>query len=193
MTNKSIAGAYYLEGVRETGSGIKLNEDGSFYFFFSYGALDKQGSGNYTITDSKVILNSRPRPLSDFVLTTSKHTAKKNLQIKITDKNPIFLDRVVCKAVSGKESETVETNSEGEITFTLKSADTIYIYHPIFSDRLSPFIPPVNGDNYFEFKIDPAIMEIFCNNLILNFEDGKLTGPHPLLNPQEVYNYVKAY
>ena len=35
QTAAPIAGQYYLEGVRETASGFKLNEDSSFEFFFS--------------------------------------------------------------------------------------------------------------------------------------------------------------
>ena len=43
---KNITGEYYLQGVIETASGFKLNDDSTFEFFFSYGALDRYGSGN---------------------------------------------------------------------------------------------------------------------------------------------------
>ena len=44
----SPAGEYYLRGVMETAAGFKLNEDSTFQFFFSYGALDRQGRGKWT-------------------------------------------------------------------------------------------------------------------------------------------------
>ena len=59
---ENIAGAYYLQGVMETGSGFKLNKDSSFQFFYSYGALDRYGSGKWKLENHKIILNSKPYP-----------------------------------------------------------------------------------------------------------------------------------
>ena len=41
----TVAGEYYLQGVMETASGFKLNEDSTFQFFFMYGAMDRVGEG----------------------------------------------------------------------------------------------------------------------------------------------------
>ena len=54
----SIAGEYYLEGVMETASVIQLNPDFTFKFFYSYGALDRYGSGKWAIEDNIIELNS---------------------------------------------------------------------------------------------------------------------------------------
>ncbi len=43
----AVEGIYYLENVMETASGFKLNEDNTFEFFFSQGALDRTGSGTW--------------------------------------------------------------------------------------------------------------------------------------------------
>jgi hypothetical protein len=40
----NITGVYNLRGVMEMASGFKLNNDSSFEFYFSYGALDRYGS-----------------------------------------------------------------------------------------------------------------------------------------------------
>ncbi len=37
---KNITGEYALTGVMEAGSAFKLNDDSSFEFYFSYGALN---------------------------------------------------------------------------------------------------------------------------------------------------------
>ena len=66
-TNTAI-GEYYLSGVMETASGFKLNPDSTFQFFFSYGALDRMGSGKWVAKANEVILDSKPRPLHDFAL-----------------------------------------------------------------------------------------------------------------------------
>ena len=104
----------------------------------------------------------------------------------------MFMDEVNCKVVAAEQSEVSETNDSGEAAFKIKSADTIFIYHPIFSDRASAFIPKNKTANYFEFKIEPSIMEIFCDSLVLEMKDGKLVGNHPLLDAGKEYEYVKG-
>ena len=47
-TQGALAGEYHLEGVMETGSGLLLREDGTFEWFFTYGALDLGARGKWT-------------------------------------------------------------------------------------------------------------------------------------------------
>ena len=47
-TQGTLAGEYHLEGVMETGSGLLLREDGTFEWFFTYGALDLGARGKWT-------------------------------------------------------------------------------------------------------------------------------------------------
>ena len=44
----ALAGEYHLEGVMETGSGLRLNQDGTFDWYFTYGALDLAARGKWT-------------------------------------------------------------------------------------------------------------------------------------------------
>jgi hypothetical protein len=44
----ALAGEYQLDGVMETGSGLLLRADGSFEWYFSYGALDLGARGKWT-------------------------------------------------------------------------------------------------------------------------------------------------
>ena len=43
----ALAGEYRLDGVMETGSGLRLQADGSFEWYFSYGALDLGANGTW--------------------------------------------------------------------------------------------------------------------------------------------------
>jgi hypothetical protein len=43
----SLAGEYHLEGVMETGSGLRLGDDGTFDWYFTYGALDLRARGKW--------------------------------------------------------------------------------------------------------------------------------------------------
>src|SRR5438477_12312076 len=61
-----LTGVYNLRGVMEMASGFKLNKDSSFEFYFSYGALDRYGSGKWSLINNKIVFNSKPYPGNDF-------------------------------------------------------------------------------------------------------------------------------
>ena len=85
-TNTAI-GEYYLSGVMETASGFKLNPDSTFQFFFSYGALDRSGSGTWKQEGNNIIFNSKAGT-NGFALVNSNTVNNDRLTIKITDANP---------------------------------------------------------------------------------------------------------
>ena len=53
----SLAGEYHLDGVMETGSGLLLRDDGSFEWFFTYGALDLGARGKWKREGDTVVLH----------------------------------------------------------------------------------------------------------------------------------------
>ena len=53
----SLAGEYHLDGVMETGSGLLLRDDGSFEWFFTYGALDLGARGKWKREGDTVVLD----------------------------------------------------------------------------------------------------------------------------------------
>ena len=53
-----LTGEYFLQGVREMASGFLLKEDNTFQFFFSYGALDRHGSGRWEAKNDVLFFNS---------------------------------------------------------------------------------------------------------------------------------------
>jgi hypothetical protein len=63
----SLAGRYYLSGVREVGSELLLKQDGSYKWALSYGAMDQQSQGTWKVQDGKVVLTSQAlKPLRPF-------------------------------------------------------------------------------------------------------------------------------
>src|SRR4030095_4396775 len=91
QTTSSMQGEYYLRGVMETASGFKLNADSSFQFFYSYGALDRYGSGTWKQTNNTIILNSRPQPPKDLALIKSEKSPGDVVTIRIVDNNELIL------------------------------------------------------------------------------------------------------
>ena len=191
MTDKDLAGEYYLEGVMEVGSGILLKDDYTFQMFFSYGALDKTGEGTWKKQGDSVILNSGPRPASDFKMISSKKKGN-GITIQVSDPNTNILRYMACR-LSGKDfSDTLEANQDGLIHSDRKSADSIGLVHQMFSDRICYFDISKSEDNYFEFTIERWILNIYCENLVFTIHDGYLEGKHPLLDPDKEYTFRKS-
>jgi hypothetical protein len=187
---QNITGEYYLHGVMETGSGFKLSADSGFQFFFSYGALDRYGKGKWSLkNDSIVILNSNKRPPFDFRLEKNSTTTEKNITIQVDDANKNIL-RYVQGFIKTKSGEVpFEMNNAGIAQLKNEPIDSIGLVFTICPDRYSVF-PVSNNNNYFLFKIEPWIAEVFFENFILKFSDNMLTGKHPLLEGKE-YSYEK--
>lgn len=53
-----VAGHYYLQGVRETGSELLLRPDGRFDWYITYGAVDQTARGTWTRTGDTVELRA---------------------------------------------------------------------------------------------------------------------------------------
>ena len=59
QVDAALAGEYQLAGVMETGSGLLLRADGTFEWYFSYGALDLAARGDWSRTGDVVELAAR--------------------------------------------------------------------------------------------------------------------------------------
>ena len=181
---EKIAGTYYLQRVRETASGFKLNPDGTFQFFFTYGALDRYGIGAFVIQDEKVILQSRPWSGRDFALINSD-TSGRGITVKITDKNPAFQKRVFASLKNGEDGSFQTPDTRGEMHFPDNEAGMITLAFEFVPERFT-FFPVENKEhNYFEFRFEPWIMEVFFNSFPLKVKRNVLLGKHPLLRGEE--------
>jgi hypothetical protein len=193
MTSPSpatLAGVYYLHGVKETASGIKLNPDGSFQFFFSYGALDRSGSGTWTLQDDTVYLNSRPWSGLDFALMSAS-TSGNGITVRINDRNPMFYQHVFASLLNGADGSWRAPDKRGEIHFDVRDASSITLVFEFCPERFSTFPVTTTESNYFEFRLEPWVMEVFFSQFPLKAKKNVLLGRHPLLRGNE-YIYEKS-
>jgi hypothetical protein len=58
VPRERVAGDYQLQGVMETGSGLRLSPDGTYRFFLSYGIIDEKDEGPWRIDGAAVVLSS---------------------------------------------------------------------------------------------------------------------------------------
>ena len=186
---QDLTGEYSMEGKREMVSIIKINEDSTFNFYFAYGAADRYANGYWSQSGKTMVLNTPEKTEPDFILVESKHSSSKKFAIKITDANKQVLP-YVSAFVKGKKTELQErANGEGEIEFSNADIDTIYLHHEIWSN--DPVAIPVDDKkkNYFEFRINPDIVNVVFKDIVLTPGDNELVGSHPLMEGE--FHFVK--
>ncbi|MGV3601410.1 MAG: hypothetical protein ACO1N1_09410 [Dyadobacter fermentans] len=189
QTTDSIPGEYHLQGVMETASAILLKPDSTFEIYFSYGAMDRQGNGKWAFKDGNIILNSRPKPERDFALVTSKTVSDEFITVRIVDSNeqvlPFF--ETVVKTADGEKYGKI--SHEGVFRTPKTKTTGIDLFFTLAPERFTSF-PVQSDDNYFEFRIEPWIMEIFVEHVVLKIDQDGLRGEHPLLKG-DAFSYEK--
>ncbi len=190
VAQATVAGEYYLRGVTEVGSGFLLKPDSTFQFFFSYGALDREGSGTWQLKDKEIILNSRKRPEHDFALITSKRTGDDFITVRIVDSNSLLLRYVFAKLDFADTVVEEMTNNKGEIRFPKKEIKKLSLIFQFCPEKISEF----NLDrehNYFEFRFEPWLAEYFFSDFHLKLDGKDMKGKHPMLDEKE-YSFIKT-
>jgi hypothetical protein len=186
---QNVAGEYYLQGVMETASGFKLDRDSTFQFFFSYGALDRYGSGKWSMSNNKIILNSKAYPGKDFKLVNSVNKNDHSVTVQIENSNPNVYRWVHCLVPTEDGDTLFDATSDGIIQLP-SNTDTIRLVSEFCSERISSFAVDKTKFNYFTFNFEPWAAEVFFKNFELQFVTDHLEGKHPLLQ-DKIYEYVK--
>ena len=188
-TNKTVAGEYYLKAVREMASGFKLNADSTFEFFFSYGALDRGGSGNYYQTDGKILFISKPGS-EGFALNNSSKVNEGKVTIKIIEPNSIFRSHVQALLKSGEKQSEEFSDNDGTISFPKQQVDSITLIFEFCPDKPFTFSNNNKDHNYFEFRFENDILDVIFNKLSFTLTEEGFEGQHPLLK-KGIYHFEK--
>ncbi|MEP6595213.1 MAG: hypothetical protein ABJA71_04665 [Ginsengibacter sp.] len=189
LKNK-IAGVYSLEGVMETASGFKLNEDSTFEFYYSYGALDRYGSGKWSIKNDSIVLNSKPFPGKDFKITDSVLMKNNSTTIKIKNQNTALYRFVYCFFKTPRGDTLLNADRNGIIILPNKT-DTINLLFELSAERVSAFLIDNSKYNSYTFSFEPWAVEVFFKRFALLYSHDHLEGRHPLLEDKK-YIYTKT-
>jgi hypothetical protein len=90
------AGDYYLQGVREVGSQIRLSANGKFEYFLSYGSEDQSVSGRWRKEGKFIVLEAAPLPEPSFT------TVKLSPELDRIDDKDAPPDMAMVKIVSSQ-------------------------------------------------------------------------------------------
>ncbi len=190
QAQSSIEGEYYLEGVMETASGFKLMADGHFEFFFSYGALDRQGSGKWRMDGNQVILASQEETPAMFTLVKSEAGDSNFITIKIKEENVIFASAVYAALQTNNIQTNPQKASKGYIKIPWQPADSLVLFFEFAPEKIGRFPIQATGARYMEYSFHPSALDVYFHNIRLKITDNGLSGQHPLLK-EGVYQFIK--
>lgn len=186
---KNIEGEYVLEGVREIAAAFKLNSDSTFEFYFSYGALDRYGSGKWAIDKDNIIFTGKPSPGKDYKLVNTSATNRDFPVLKIEDKNTYLYRLVYCRLLSPQHDTIIPFNDNGVLNLPY-AADSIQLLSDLCPEKAPSFTLQSKPLTY-TFNFEPWIPEVFFNGNTFHYEDGFFEGSFPLLQSGRMYRFVK--
>jgi hypothetical protein len=188
----NIPGEYYLTGVHEMGCGIKLNEDNTFEFFFSYGALDRHGYGNWLLNDnSEVILNSDYENQVPFTITAEQKKSHTGIKIYFPNYNKALLNETTIKVYADNTEEEQVAGAQDNFHFNATSIDKMIVTCLFYYDNPATLIPADNSNNYFELAANQSLALVHFKNIIFKADGATLNGILHIFDDTKVMQFVK--
>jgi hypothetical protein len=175
----SPLGEYYLQGEMEMAGGFKLDSNGRFQFFYSYGALDRQASGTWEKEGDSLILNSEPKGVQDFLLTGSKKNLGNQMTLLISGAPPQLLTYISARVKSKGKEFSAAANDKGQIVLPVGQADSIVLQFQWCPEKASRFAVSNIGHNHFSFRMLPTITDVVFDRFTLAITSQEIFGPLP--------------
>lgn len=181
-TNDSIAqkppvGEYFFNR-QELASGFRFNPNGTFEFFYSYGASDRTARGTFTVIADTIKLKSDKEPGKDIHID-KQYKKGKGYMITCNAPNKVLLMYMQCIVVNGDQQEVFEANNEGVISFEIARCDKLYISCNVFPDIPTLIKDENNDNNRFEVTLLPIVQEVSFKGIDLKIEDDSTISCYP--------------
>lgn len=173
INNVPLAGTYVLTGLREMAGAFRLEAEGRFSFFYSYGAVDRNAEGRYTTEGNIIKLKSSKEPGKDFSVA-EQSTRSNGWQISVRDANSYLASMVRCLCVTGENQEWLATDSGGIISNDGPVPEKIYLQHELFPDVFTQ-IKDGNGQyNEFIVTLNPSLVQVSFTGIDLTCDGDTL-------------------
>jgi hypothetical protein len=153
----SLVGTYD-GGEMEIAAGLELRADGRFRYALSYGALDEEAAGTWTVSGSQVLLTSNRVAAPRFVLVSRSRSGDGVLQIGLDvpkGLSPQYFDAVITS--TNGQTERQQLSDDGlSWRFTSASVPTsIRMLFSVFNVISEPIqVDPSSGYS-LRFRFEP--------------------------------------
>jgi len=187
---KTIDAAYRLTGIHDMAAGFRFKPDGTFEFYYIYGASDRNATGNYTINGDTIQLKSDKEAGKDFTVSQQSKKGSK-YKIVVSEKNKYLLKHIIAVAMTGDKENVFESDENGVIEIDLKSCDKIYMQHQFFPDALSLIKDESNTNNYFEVILNPSLQQVSFKGIDFFIDGDELHCLSNYFMPFDNITFVK--
>lgn len=155
--SRSLAGTYD-GGQMEMATGLELKPDGHFNYVLSYGALDEEATGTWTVSGDRVLLTSNPVNPPRLAMISRGRGPDGVLQVSLDVPRGVsrqLFDALITDA-SGQIQKKQLTDDGLSVPFTRASAPTsIRLIFPVFSVAGEPVpLDPASG-YVLHFRFEP--------------------------------------
>ncbi|MEP7171543.1 MAG: hypothetical protein ABI855_19385 [Bacteroidota bacterium] len=190
FSQKNMEANYRLTGIHDMAAGFQFKNDGTFEFYYIYGASDRNAKGTYLIIGDTIKLKSDKEAGKDFTITQQSKKGSK-YKVAVIEKNQYLLKHVIAVVVADEKENVFESDEIGEIEIDLKHCDKIYLQHQLFPDALTQIKDSTNNNNYFEVTLNPSLQQVSFKGIDFFIDGDNL---HCLTNyflPFENITFVK--
>jgi hypothetical protein len=171
-------------------AGFQFKPDGTFEFYYIYGASDRNATGTYTVDKDTIKLKSNKEAGKDFTITQQSKKGSK-YKIVVSEKNTYLLKHIIAVVMAGGKQNVFESDEKGVIEIDLKKCDTIYLQHQFFPDALSLIKDENNNNNYFEVTLNPSLQQVSFKGIDFYIDGDELHCLSNYFMPFENITFVK--
>lgn len=190
MSQTQVAGEYIFH-KQEMVAGFKFTKDGKFDFFLSYGAVDRNASGTFTVEEKTIKLKSDKVAGKDFnVISQSKSGS--GYSLKFQDTEAYFINEIRCSFFIGGVRHDEFTDQEGMVTVGYPHCDSIFVFHPLFPDFVTRIKDDKDENNHFLLTLNPSLSQVSFKGIDFTIEDDStISCMHNYLLPFEDISFKK--
>jgi hypothetical protein len=157
MQRASLVGTYDGRQM-EMAAGLELKADGRFRYGLSYGALDEEAAGKWTVSGNSVLLTSDPVTAPRFVVVSQGRGAGGTLQLNLDVPKGLsqqYFSAVILKR-NGQAQRQQLTDDGLSLPFTGDDAPTaVRILFPVFSVISDPLTLDPSRGYSVRYRFEP--------------------------------------
>lgn len=149
----------YDGGQTEIAAGLELRADGRFRYGLSYGALDEEAEGLWTVEGGQILLTTDPAPVPARFVLLEQHAAPPgeiDIRVQGADGKPLTIADIAVLYEDG-DPDIVQAGAETRVLplDPARPPRVIHLHFPVYDVTSEPFpIDPAKGYG-FVFRFEP--------------------------------------
>lgn len=154
-----LAGEYGAN-IPEVGTGLLLEPNGRFQYFFTYGAADYTAKGTWKSEEGAVVLTTDGKNEPPVKLSRSTPGKGRAVRIHVVAQNGAPIQQVDVALTGGAELQEARTDRQGVAVFEESGgAKSIEVRVPVYDMLGGPFALSGAGEYWVEVNVD-AITQV---------------------------------